>query len=75
MSDEREVIFEDEEEDARVPQNDEEMMWSHEVLNQFELLVDTLGISTVMFLMSEEHEAILNSWVKEKVDIQNRRKQ
>ena len=64
-----------EEEDTRVPKDDEEMMWSHEVLNQFELLVDTLGISTVMFLMSEEHEAILNSWVKEKVDIQNRRKQ
>lgn len=63
------------EEDTRVPQNDEQMMWSHDVLDQFELLVDTLGISTVMFLMSKEHEAIVNSWVKEKVDIQNRRKQ
>ena len=74
MEEDLEIEY-NEEEDTRVPQNDEEMMWSHEVLNQFELLVDTLGISTVMFLMSEEHEAILNSWVKEKVDIQNRRKQ
>jgi len=74
MEEDLEVEY-NEEEDTRVPQNDEEMMWSHEVLNQFELLIDTLGISTVMFLMSEEHEAILNSWVKEKVDIQNRRKQ
>ena len=50
-------------------------MWSHDVLTQFELLVDSLGIETVMFLMSKEHEAIINSWVKEKIDIQNRRKQ
>ena len=60
---------------TRQPKDEEEMMWTHEILNQFELLIDTLGISTVMFLMSKEHEKIVSAWVKDKQDIQNRRKQ
>ena len=38
---------------TRQPKDEEEMMWTHETLNQFELLIDTLGISTAMFLMSD----------------------
>jgi len=72
MSDEREVVFE-EDEVMSIP--DDDIQWSHEVLNQFELLIDTLGIETVMFLMSREHESIINNWVKNKIDIQHRRKQ
>jgi hypothetical protein len=72
MSDEREVIFE-EDETMSIP--DDDIQWSHEVLNQFELLVDSLGIETVMFLISREHESIINNWVKNKIDIQHRRKQ
>jgi len=63
------------EDSGAVDMSEEQHMWSHDVLTQFELLVDSLGIETVMFLMSKEHEAIINSWVKEKIDIQNRRKQ
>jgi len=54
---------------------EKEAQWSHEVLMQFELLIDSLGIETVMFLLDEEHENIINSWVKDKVDISNRTKQ
>ena len=72
MSDEREVTFE-EDEAMSIP--DDDIQWSHEVLNQFELLIDSLGIETVMFLMSREHESIINNWVKNKIDIQHRRKQ
>ena len=72
MSDEREVVFE-EDEVMSIP--DDDIQWSHEVLNQFELLIDALGIETVMFLMSREHESIINNWVKNKIDIQHRRKQ
>jgi len=72
MSDELEVNFE-EQEVVEVP--DEEVQWSHEVLMQFELLIDSLGIETVMFLLDKEHEDIINSWVKDKVDISNRTKQ
>ena len=72
MSDELEVDYV-EQEVVEVP--DEEVQWSHEVLMQFELLIDSLGIETVMFLLDKEHEDIINAWVKEKVDIQNRRKQ
>ena len=61
--------------DTRASQDEEEMMWSHEVLNQFELLIDTLGIETVFFLLSKEHEDVINNWVKNKVDIQHRSKQ
>ena len=72
MSDDLEISYE-EQETVEVP--DEEVQWSHEVLSQFELLIDSLGIQTVMFLLGEEHENIINSWVKDKVDISNRTKQ
>ena len=72
MSDELEVDYV-EQEVVEVP--DEEVQWSHEVLMQFEILIDSLGIETVMFLLDKEHEEIINAWVKDKVDIQNRRKQ
>ena len=71
--DEREVIFEEEQDDMSIPED--ELLWSHDVLNQFEMLVDSLGIETVFFLLSREHEDIVNNWVKNKVDIQDRRKQ
>ena len=72
MSDDLEVDYV-EQEVVEVP--DEEVQWSHEVLMQFELLIDSLGIQTVMFLLDKEHEDIINSWVKDKVDISNRTKQ
>ena len=72
MTDEREVMFE---EDETVSIPDEELLWTHQVLNDFEQSIDQLGIETVMFLMSSEHEKILSAWIKNKVDIQNRRKQ
>tara|TARA_B100000767_G_scaffold30118_1_gene25974 strand:+ start:243 stop:458 length:216 start_codon:yes stop_codon:yes gene_type:complete len=50
-------------------------LWAHEVLNEFEALIDVIGIESVMFLMSKEHDNILKHWVKEGVDIQHRRKQ
>ena len=74
MTDELDVDWQDED-GTRVPQDEEEMLWTNQTLNQFELLIDTLGISTVMFLMSEEHEQIVSAWVKDKEDIQHRRKQ
>ena len=74
MTDELDVDWQDED-GTRQPKDEEEMMWTHETLNQFELLIDTLGISTAMFLMSEEHEKIVSSWVLDKVDIQHRTKQ
>jgi len=55
--------------------NPDQQQWAHEVLTDFEMLVDIVGIETVMFLMSKEHEDILTSWIKKGVDIQNRRKQ
>ena len=73
MTDEREVIYEEEQDDMSIPED--ELLWSHDVLNQFEMLVDSLGIETVFFLLSREHEDIVNNWVKNKVDIQHRRKQ
>lgn len=72
MTDEREVMFE-EDESVSIP--DEELLWTHQVLNDFEQSIDQLGIETVMFLMSSEHEKILSAWIKNKVDIQHRRKQ
>ena len=74
MTDELDVDWQDED-GTRVPQDEEEMLWTNQTLNQFELLIDALGISTVMFLMSEEHEQIVSAWVKDKEDIQHRRKQ
>jgi hypothetical protein len=53
----------------------EEIQWTHAVLNDFEMAIDALGIETIMFLMSKNHEDIINAWVKEGVDIQHRRKQ
>ena len=73
MTDEREVIFEEEQEDMAIPEDD--LLWSHDVLNQFEMLIDSLGIETVAFLMSRDHEQICSAWFKNKVDIQHRRKQ
>ena len=72
MSDDLEINYE---EDEVVDMPDEEIQWSHQTLNQFELLIDTLGIETVFFLLSREHEDIISNWVKNKVDIQHRRKQ
>jgi hypothetical protein len=74
MDEDLEINWEDED-GTRQPADDEEMLWTHQTLNQFELLIDTLGISTVMFLMSQEHEQIVSAWVKDKEDIQHRRKQ
>ena len=72
MSDDLEINYEEEE---VVEMPDEEVQWSHHTLNQFELLIDSLGVETVFFLLSKEHEDIINNWVKEGVDIQHRRKQ
>jgi len=72
MDEDLEINYQ-EEEAVSIP--DEDIQWSHEVLNQFELLIDSLGVETVFFLLSREHEGIINNWVKNKVDIQHRRKQ
>ena len=72
MSEELEVDYV-EQESTEMPE--EEAQWSHEVLMQFEILIDSLGIETVMFLLDKEHEDIINSWVRDKVDISNRTKQ
>jgi phosphopantetheine adenylyltransferase len=71
MSEELDIDFEHETIDLPA----EEVEWSHETLNQFELLIDSLGIETVFFLLSKEHESIISNWVKNKVDIQKRTKQ
>ena len=71
MPDEMEISYE--EEDDQIP--NEEIEWTHAVLNDFEMTIDALGIETVMFLMSKYHEDIIKSWVKEGVDIQHRSKQ
>ncbi len=74
MTEELDIDWQDED-GTRAPQDEEEMMWTHQTLNQFELLIDTLGISTVMFMMSQEHKEIVSAWVTDKEDIQHRRKQ
>ena len=71
MNEELDIEFEHETIDLPA----EEVEWSHETLNQFELLIDSLGIETVFFLLSKEHESIIINWVKNKVDIQKRTKQ
>ena len=71
MPDEMEISYE--EEDDQIPS--EEIEWTHAVLNDFEMTIDALGIETVMFLMSKYHEDIIKAWIKNGVDIQNRRKQ
>ena len=72
MSEELEVDYV-EQESTEMPE--EEAQWSHEVLMQFEILIDSLGIETVMFLLSKYHEDIVRAWVKEGVDIQHGTKQ
>ena len=72
MSKDLEISYE-EENVASMP--DEEIQWTHSVLNDFEMTIDALGIETIMFLMSKYHEDIIKAWVKEGVDIQHRRKQ
>ena len=72
MSDDLEISYA---EDEVIDMPDEEIQWSHQTLNQFELLIDTLGIETVFFLLSKEHEDVISKWVLEKVDIQHRTKQ
>ena len=72
MDEDLEINYQ-EEEAVSIP--DEELLWTHQVLNDFEQSIDQLGIETVMFLMSSEHEKILSAWIKNKVDIQDRRKQ
>ena len=71
MNEELDIEFEHETIDLPA----EEVEWSHETLNQLELLIDSLGIETVFFLLSKEHESIIINWVKNKVDIQKRTKQ
>ena len=71
MTDEMEISYE--EDNDRIP--DEELEWTHAVLNDFEMTIDALGIETVMFLMSKYHEDIIKAWIKNGVDIQHRRKQ
>ena len=61
--------------DALIDMSSEEVQWSHETLYQFEMLIDSVGIETVFFLLSKEHESIINNWVKTKIDIQNRSRQ
>jgi hypothetical protein len=62
-------------EDGEEQLPDEELEWTHQVLNDFEMTIDALGIQTVMFLMSKHHEDIIKAWIKEGVDIQHRSKQ
>jgi len=72
--DEKDVVFEQVEDD-NYTQTDEQLLWTHQVLTDFEGVIDELGIETIMFLMSKEHEGILSAWIKRGVDIQNRSKQ
>ena len=72
MSKDLEISYE-EENVASMP--DEEIQWTHSVLNDFEMTIDALGIETIMFLMSKYHEDIIKAWIKEGIDIQHRRKQ
>ena len=72
MPDELEISYEEDNE-ASIP--DEEIQWTHAVLNDFEMAIDALGIETVMFLMSKYHEDIIKAWIKNGVDIQHRMKQ
>ena len=55
--------------------NPDQQQWAHEILTDFETLIDVIGIESVCFLMSKEHEDILTSWIKRGVDIQSKTKQ
>ena len=72
--DEKDVVFEQVEDD-NYTQTDEQLLWTHQVLTDFEGVIDELGIETIMFLMKKEHEDILKAWIKRGVDISNRTKQ
>ena len=73
MSNEELEINYGEDENNQIP--DDQLLWTHQVLSDFEQSVDELGIETIMFLMSAEHEKILSAWIKNGVDIQHRNKQ
>tara|TARA_B110000902_G_scaffold210281_1_gene240416 strand:+ start:495 stop:728 length:234 start_codon:yes stop_codon:yes gene_type:complete len=72
MLEDNDVDFEQIDDSDAVP---DQQLWAHEVLNEFEALIDVVGVESVMFLMTEEHENILKHYVKEGVDIQHRVKQ
>ena len=73
MSDkDREIVFQAEDDD-QIPE--EELEWTHKVLNDFEMTIDALGIETTMFLMSAYHEDIVKAWIKNGVDIQHKTRQ
>jgi hypothetical protein len=72
MSKDLEINYSEEGEE-QIPSD--EVEWTHQVLNDFEMTIDALGIETVMFLMSKYHEDIIKAWVKDGIDIQHRRKQ
>lgn len=55
--------------------NQDQQQWAHEILTDFEALIDVVGVESVMFLMSKEHEDILTNWIKRGVDIQAKTKQ
>lgn len=73
MVDDLEIMYEENSGEEQLP--NEQLEWTHQVLNDFEMTIDALGIETVMFLMSKYHEDIIKAWVKNGIDIQNRRKQ
>ena len=73
MTNELDVTLDENDDVIDMP--DEEIQWTHAVLNDFEMAIDALGIETIMFLMSQNHEEIIKAWVKNGVDIQHRRKQ
>ena len=73
ISDVDEIDVVEENNDNEIPE--EELEWTHKVLNDFEMTIDALGIETVMFLLSKYHEDIVRAWVKEGVDIQHGTKQ
>lgn len=55
--------------------NPDQKQWAHEILTDFETLIDVIGVESVCFLMSAEHEKILTNWIKRGVDIQAKTKQ
>ena len=73
MSNEELEIAYTEDDNNQIP--DDQLLWTHQVLSDFEQVVDELGIETIAFLMSSEHEKILSAWFKNGVDIQHRNKQ
>ena len=73
MTNELDVTLDENDDVIDMP--DEEIQWTHAVLNDFEMAIDALGIETIMFLMSQNHEEIIKAWVKNGVDIQHRSKQ